>query len=241
MAIFKCSFHNHTVLSPCGEITMTPEVYLDVLQKIGIDWISITDHNSAKNVLVFSDILSKNGIKVIFGIEVQTIEEVHILVYFKNINELLEFSKKIEESLIIKKYDPEKLGYQILLNENGEFKKIIETPYYGSSSKYSIDNIYIMARKYETLIVPAHIFRSFGLIKQLGIPPKLEFDAVEVKSEKEMMKAKKLGFKRFIFGNDAHFPQELNMIACNVDASSRTFEELKKSIYNNKVIPIWQR
>lgn len=240
MAKFKCSFHNHTVLSPCGDITMTPEVYLSVLQKIGIDWISITDHNSAKNVLTFSNILSKNGIKVIPGIEVQTLEEVHILIYFKKIDELLEFSQKIERSLLIKKYNPEKLGYQILLNENGEFEKIIETPYYGSSSRYSIDEVYTIAKKYETLIVPAHIFRAFGLIKQLGIPPKLNFDAVEVKSEKEMMEAKKLGFKRFIFGNDAHFPQELNAIACSIDASSRTFEDLKKSIYNDKVAPIWQ-
>jgi len=220
---------------------MTTENYINFLTKSSLDWISITDHNSSANVRNYKKIIEENScIKVIPGIEVQSIEEVHILVYFKHTHECEEFGKIIEESLIIKSYNQEKLGYQILTDESGEFSEIIDSPYLGSSSSYSVDEIFSIAKKYSTVVVPAHIFRANGLITQLGIPPKINFDAVEVKSEKEMEKARKLGYSSFIFGCDSHFPQQLENISCYIEADSRNFENFKNSLNSEKVIPVWQ-
>ncbi|HNV06807.1 MAG TPA: PHP domain-containing protein [Petrotogaceae bacterium] len=240
MALFNASFHNHSVLSPCADITMTPEVYAQKLTYAGIDWIALTDHNSCRNVRIFERLLSEHGIQVLPGIEVQTKEEIHILFYFSSFKELEEFSMYIEERVIIKDYDPEKLGYQIELNEEGEFNNILSYPYLGSACDLSLEDAVRAARKYDSLCVPAHIFRSFGLITQLGIPPEIEFDGVEVKNPREYETAKKLGFSRFLFGMDAHTPDELEGIACTVETEKRDFEHLKTALYKGKVFPLWQ-
>jgi len=104
----------------------------------------------------------------------------------------------------------------------------------------SLEDAVRAARKYDSLCVPAHIFRSFGLITQLGIPPEIEFDGVEVKNPREYETAKKLGFSRFLFGMDAHTPDELEGIACTVETEKRDFEHLKTALYKGKVFPLWQ-
>ncbi|MDK2945625.1 hypothetical protein SAMN04488588_0342 [Geotoga petraea] len=241
MALFNCSFHNHTVLSPCADISMSSDLYKELLLKSNINWLAITDHNSTRNIRPFINYFSNTDIKIVPGIEVQTIEEVHVIILFNKLDEAEKFGKFIESSLIINKYDPEKFGYQICLNGEGDFEYILENPYLGSSSKYSINKLVMEAKKYETIVFPAHIFRAFGLITQLGLPPKdIEFDAVEVKNEKEIEFAKDLGFSNFIFGNDAHTPDELNHFSCQVRAKNRSFIALKEAIYNKKVYPIWQ-
>ncbi|MGM0640024.1 MAG: PHP domain-containing protein [Thermotogota bacterium] len=241
MAIFNCSFHNHTVLSPCADITMTADLYKKHLTKSNINWIAITDHNSTKNIKPFINYFKTTDIKIIPGIEVETAEEIHIVVLFEKMEESILFGKFIEDSLTIKEYNPEKFGYQIILNDSSEFDSVLEKPYLGSSSKYSINKVVHEASKYKTIIFPAHIFRAFGLITQLGIPPKdLYFDAVEVKKESEIIMAKKLGFHNFIFGNDTHTPDQLYSHSCEVEANSRSFDELKKAIKNKKVYPKWQ-
>jgi len=178
---------------------------------------------------------------VIPGIEVQTKEEIHVLFYFSSYEELEEFSEYVEERVIIKDYDPEKLGYQIELNEEGEFSNVLSCPYLGSACDLSLEDAVRVSRKYNSLCVPAHIFRSFGLITQLGIPPEIEFDGVEVKNPVELEAAKKMGFSRFLYGMDAHTPDELEEIACTVETEKRDFEHLKTALYKGKVLALWQR
>ncbi|WGS65247.1 PHP domain-containing protein [Marinitoga aeolica] len=237
MPVFYANFHIHTVLSPCADITMTPDIFLEYLDRV--NWISITDHNTTKHISIYSDILKNIDVRVIPGIEVTSKEEVHILIYFENINDAEEFGEIIENSLTIKEYDPDKLGYQILCDKNGEFKKIYEKPFLGSSSKFSISEIYKLSKKYNSLFVPAHIFRFNGLITNLGfLPEDLKLDAVEIKNKKELEKSMKIGFNNFLFNSDAHFPEQL-IPSCKIEAKDRTFAELKKSILERKVIPIW--
>ncbi|WP_129409364.1 PHP domain-containing protein [Marinitoga lauensis] len=238
MPVFYANFHIHTVLSPCADITMTPDIFLEYLE--GLNWISITDHNTTKHIGVYSELLKSIDVKVIPGIEVTSKEEVHILVYFEKIKDAEEFGEIIENSLTMREYDPDKLGYQILCDKNGNFKKIYETPFLGSSSKFSIDEIYNISKEYNSLFIPAHIFRFNGLITNLGFPPEnLVLDAVEIKNKKELERAKKLGFKNFIFNSDAHFPEQL-IPSVKIETNARTFEEFKKSIMERKVMPLWQ-
>lgn len=232
------NFHIHTVISPCADITMTPDIFLEYLN--GVNWISITDHNTARHIRIYSEILEKIDVKVIPGIEVTSKEEVHILIYFEKIEDAEEFGKFIEKKLIIKKYDPEKLGYQVICNKTGELEEIINTPYLGSATSLSITEIYNLSKKYNSLFVPAHIFRFNGLITNLGIPPQnVKIDVVELKSNEEVEKAKKLGFNRFLFNTDAHFPEQL-IPSCKIIAKKRNFEDFKKAVFERKVIPIWQ-
>ncbi|WP_165146565.1 hypothetical protein [Marinitoga sp. 38H-ov] len=217
---------------------MTPDIFLDYLN--GVNWISITDHNTTRHIELYSKVLKQIDVKVIPGIEVTSKEEVHLLIYFENLDDAIKFGNIIENNLIIKDYNPEKLGYQIICNEDGTFSSIVENPYFGSACSLSINEIYLLSKKYNSLFIPAHIFRFNGLITNLGLPPEdIIIDAVEVKNKNEIEKAQKIGFNNFIFNTDAHFPEQL-IPSCKILAKDRSFASFKESIIESRVIPIWQ-
>ncbi len=76
-------FHIHSGLSACAEKTMSPRQILLQASKAGLDLISITDHNSSANVKTAMDLASEIGITVVPGIEVSSVEEVHIIALFE--------------------------------------------------------------------------------------------------------------------------------------------------------------
>ena len=43
---YKADLHIHTVLSPCGDLEMSPKIIVEAAGKQGLDIIGITDHNS---------------------------------------------------------------------------------------------------------------------------------------------------------------------------------------------------
>ncbi len=69
--------HIHSVLSPCGDLEMTPRNIVRRVKELGLNTFSITDHNSIGNLLPFKKVAEKENLKFIFGMEVQTEEEVH--------------------------------------------------------------------------------------------------------------------------------------------------------------------
>ena len=69
--------HIHSVLSPCGDFEMTPRNIVRRVKELGLNTFSITDHNSIGNLLPFKKVAEKENLKFIFGMEVQTEEEVH--------------------------------------------------------------------------------------------------------------------------------------------------------------------
>ena len=45
MQSFKADLHIHTVLSPCGDLEMSPTNIIAKAKELGLDCIGITDHN----------------------------------------------------------------------------------------------------------------------------------------------------------------------------------------------------
>ena len=45
---FRADLHNHTLLSPCGDIEMTPAFIVSAALRKGYDIIGITDHNTSR-------------------------------------------------------------------------------------------------------------------------------------------------------------------------------------------------
>ena len=46
---FKADMHIHSVLSPCGDIEMSPSAIVAQAKAKGLDIIGLTDHNSTLN------------------------------------------------------------------------------------------------------------------------------------------------------------------------------------------------
>ena len=49
MNIYKADLHTHTLLSPCGDLDMTPEYIIELALQRGVDIIGITDHNATRH------------------------------------------------------------------------------------------------------------------------------------------------------------------------------------------------
>jgi len=73
--------HIHTALSPCAENEMTPPAIIAAAKVKGLEIIGICDHNSAENVRAVAEAGAAEGITVLGGIEVQTVEDVHVLTF----------------------------------------------------------------------------------------------------------------------------------------------------------------
>ncbi|MFW5736425.1 MAG: PHP domain-containing protein, partial [Halanaerobium sp.] len=82
MLKLKADLHLHSVLSPCGDLLMTPGEIVKKAKEEGIEVVALTDHNSAENVEVFKKYCEKHNLHFIPAVETETKEEIHILCYF---------------------------------------------------------------------------------------------------------------------------------------------------------------
>ena len=73
---------------------MTPNNIVNMALLNGLDAIAVTDHNSCDNG---SGHKSSKGKLVVVPIELQTIEEVHLLAYFSDLSYLYSFSREMEQ------------------------------------------------------------------------------------------------------------------------------------------------
>ena len=99
MPIFKADFHTHTLLSPCGDLNMTPENIINEAVQNGIDIIGITDHNATRHCRLAVHYAQNRNIFVLCGAEVTTQEEAHCLAFFSNFEKLDAFQSFIEAHL----------------------------------------------------------------------------------------------------------------------------------------------
>ena len=83
----KCTYdlHIHTCLSPCGDDDMTPNNIANMAALSGLDVIAVTDHNTAGNARAVVEAGEKAGVCVVPGIELETSEEVHVLLLFGDV------------------------------------------------------------------------------------------------------------------------------------------------------------
>lgn len=207
--------HIHSVLSPCGEEEMTPNNIVNMALIKELDFIAVTDHNSAKNlpaVLAVAKELVKEmekGLCILPGIEVTTKEEAHILAYLPTLEAAMELDQIIYERLPDVKNEKELFGPQYIMDEHdniiGEVDKLLI-----SATNISVDELWQIVHKLGGVIVPAHIDRkSYSLIASLGfIPLELDIKTCEI-SKKESFDHVRKSFRffkdyQFIHGSDAH-------------------------------------
>jgi PHP family Zn ribbon phosphoesterase len=126
MKPFRADLHVHTVLSPCGDLEMSPVNIIKKAVEQKLDIIGVTDHNSTLHGPLLRKLGQQNNIFVLTGVEVTTREEVHCLAFFEN-NEILgAFQKYLEEHLPFIRNKPSAFGYQVVVDENDNIVKEIK-------------------------------------------------------------------------------------------------------------------
>lgn len=228
MNLFKADLHIHTCLSPCAELEMSPKNIVKQAKDCGLDIIGICDHNSGENVLAVKRSAEQQGLSVIYGIEVTSKEEVHILALFESEKELLCMQNIIYDNLKginIENY----YGEQVIVNEYDEVLGFNNRLLIGATI-LSVDKIVDIIHELNGLAIAAHIDReSFSIIGQLGfIPDSLHFDALEISSKDKLpVNTKPLPL---ISSSDAHTLAAIGSRFTLFLMKNTSFEEIRRSL-----------
>jgi predicted metal-dependent phosphoesterase TrpH len=231
----RFDFHIHTALSACAENIMSPGQILSRAKSAGLDMIAITDHNASANVSVSIRFGNRLGIKVIPGIEVTALEEVHILGLFENLHELEDFQKLVDSTLPSGKNIPEISGHQLVFDYDDEITDIDEN-IRNIGLSLSSDRIISEIKKRNGYVIPAHIHkRVYSLISQLGfIDPNAGFDAVEIAAPIWIRDGFKIGQKiegyPVISGSDSHFLEAVGRFHMEIPETADNLKDLMSII-----------
>lgn len=224
--------HIHSVLSPCGDLDMSPRNIVSMAKLRGLDIIAVTDHNSTLHGPIVRQLAQPYGITVLFGAEVTTREEVHCLCLFDTEEQRIAFQSFIDSNLPIIPNNPQKFGHQVVVNENDEILQEIDNLLI-SALRVGVNELEQEVHRLGGLFIPAHVDRPmYSLTSQLGfIPPDLNFDALEIfrttKPEEFNLKHKYLPKSTLIKNSDAHYPMQIGTTYTEYQLSEPTFNELR--------------
>lgn len=235
MRIYRVDLHTHTVLSPCGDLEMSPVNIVKKAKERGIDILGISDHNSTLHATLIKNLAAKEGIVVIMGAEVTTKEEVHCLCFFETEEKLADFQVYLEKYLPHIPNDTDRFGYQVVVNEAEEIEYEVEWLLI-SGINQSIDQLEQKVHGLDGLFIPAHINKmQNSIISQLGfIPFDLNVDALEltrhISKEEFLKKNAYLKGKTFIKSSDAHLIDCVGEIYTEFYMKEASFNEVRMAL-----------
>lgn len=178
---FVAELHLHTVVSPCAAVEMIPPLIVQEAVEQGINILAITDHNTTANVEAVQKAATGTDLTVLPGMELQTIEEVHVLCLFDTLDQMTEWQAFIDTRMPSLENNIEYFGEQFVVDETGEFIRR-EEQLLLTSAEISLSEAVTEVNRLEGLAIPAHVNRSsFSLIANLGfVPFDIPFEALEI-------------------------------------------------------------
>ena len=219
--------HNHSCLSPCGSLDLSPLVLAETAAAKGVHILALSDHNTSLNCPAFGVHCKRLGIIPFYGIEVTTMEEVHILALFSALDPALAFGNHIYSIITPFPNNPEKTGDQVYVDENDNIEGELEY-YLSGAAQIGLDELGPKAIEYGGIVIPAHVDRpAFSLSSQLGAIVKGPWSALEcvrIPPLSEMGNPSSplldtLGFP-LISGSDAHYTEHVGRRPFELDLST---------------------
>ncbi len=209
---FYYDLHIHSVLSPCGDDDMTPNNIVNMSLLNELDIIALSDHNTCGNVAVVSELAKKAGLVFLPAVEVETMEEIHVLCLFTTVEDALRFDEEVlHPSLADIENDERIFGKQIVMDINDE-PVSIDKRYLINATTIDIDNIVKLVDRYNGVAVPAHIDKSTkSLISMLGMVDRsMGFNTFELsKNAPSNYPQSEFSLKNenyfYIYDSDAHY------------------------------------
>ncbi len=214
MSRYYYDFHIHSCLSPCGDDDMTPSNIAGTATLAGLNIVALTDHNTSKNCPAFFKAAKHYGIIAIAGMELTTLEDIHVVCLFEKLEEALAFSKEIEKHIVKIKNRPEIFGRQQIMDEQdniiGEEEYVLS-----NATDISVEDVPQFVKSFNGVCYPAHIDRTAnGIVSILGVfPQEADFGCYELHSAETQAKYENrfafLKNKKRLIGSDAHYLWDL--------------------------------
>ncbi|MBQ6136739.1 MAG: PHP domain-containing protein [Kiritimatiellae bacterium] len=176
----KFDLHIHSCLSPCANLEMSPAEIVARAKSAGMDGIALTDHQSARNCPAIAECARRAGLKCLFGMEVQTSEEVHTVALFDTVDEALALTEWVYEAMPKRVNDPDTFGDQPVVTWDDDIVEM-EWRILALGCRRSIPETSAKVHELGGLYIAAHIDRpNFSVFSALGAIPENCFDAVEL-------------------------------------------------------------
>ena len=218
--------HNHSCLSPCGSLELSPRILLEAGKARGLKVMALTDHNSTLNCPAFAKLSPQYGIIPIYGMEATTSEEIHVLCLFTDLEASMAFNEYAYSILTPFLNIPEKTGDQVYVDEDDNIEGAVEY-YLVNPLDLSIDAVGAKTAEYGGIVIPAHADRiAFSMTSQLGVIVDGPWAALECVRIPPAMNDEPLDTHGYplITSSDAHYPEHIARRPFELDVSA---EELQ--------------
>lgn len=235
METVRADLHIHTVLSPCGDLDMSPRAIVEMALKKNLGIIGITDHNSMLQVEMVESVAAGKGIFVMGGVEITTKEEVHCLAFFPDRDRRSCFQEYLNYHLPFIRNNESAFGYQVLADENdnilGYEHRLLIT-----ALRSGINEIEKEVHRLGGIFIPAHIDRPVNSIfSQLGfIPSGLLVEALEMTCFTTVHEVKsRFGLSNhftLLQNSDAHYPEDIGKGYSLFTIENCSFDEIRMAL-----------
>ena len=172
---------------------MTPATVAGLCRLAGLEVAALTDHNTCGNCPAFCAAAQAYGLLPLPGMELCTLEEVHVVCLFPDLDRAMAFQELVYRRLGDRVNDPDIFGRQLLMDVDdrilGEEPRML-----AGATDIGVYEVHRLVESYGGVAYPAHIDRdSFSLLSNLaaGMLPK-------PLSEEEVLEAGKAARHRFV-------------------------------------------
>jgi len=206
---------------------MTPQAIVDAAIAKGLDLIAVTDHNTAAITPVVAQVAREKGIAYLYGLELHTREDVHLLAYFDDEETCLTFSDEVYALLPDGYEDPFGLGEQIQVDAEDNIVRY-EPKFLVNGLDLSFVEAVQRINELQGWAGPAHIDREFfSVLSQLGeLPEGLDFPIVEVRGEDI---PEICGDAAVLRTSDAHLLESIGQRVTRITVEELTIDEFRKA------------
>jgi hypothetical protein len=209
---------------------MSPRRIVERAREAGLDLISITDHNMTENNIYACEAGRKSMVTVLFGMELQTQEEIHLLVFFDRQETALSFQGLVYDLLPPVQNDVDFFGDQVVVDGRDEIVRFEERLLL-NSAQISLGEAVSWVKAHDGLVIPSHIDSpTFSIISQLGyIPDDLPFDALEIRNLAMVDQFLPFIMNRdlpFVTFSDAHYLEDIGRRRMNLQVKEPTCPEI---------------
>lgn len=221
--------HLHSCLSPCGSPDMTPNSIAGMASLNGVKVAALTDHNTTRNCPAFFRACERYGVVPMAGMELTTIEDIHMICLFPSLEAAVEFEAIVAPRRMKIKNRPHIFGEQTIVNEFDEIIGIEETLLVPATGLDLTEGA-AAARELGGVAFPAHIDRpANSLLSILGaIPEEPGFTALEVWNHDRIpelaARHPAVGKLRLLRNSDAHELTEMSLDPATIDVPDEALD-----------------
>lgn len=211
----------HSALSPCAVNDMTPNNMVNMAMLSELTAIAVTDHNSCENAAALIDVANRTdtGFVVIPGMEVHTVEDIHVVTLFPDITVAKAMQEYVYAALPDITATSKQQAKQLIMDADdeviGHCDKLLNM-----ATNLPLEKVISLAHDCGGTAFPAHIDRkSYSILSSLGfIPENLPISCVEVSmfSEPDSYRQQYPQY-RILTDSDAHELGHIGMVFNNLD------------------------